>query len=427
MIKTSSKAAATVDKTKLDEAIAATGSSDAANWTTDSKAAVDKAKAVAEELKTNEYATQDTVDTAAGALKTACSKAKVKANATVLEALRRAVAEKKSQKDGEVEVYTAKTFTAYETVLNKIVAALEDTDNLSQDTAEKLKTQIEEKEAALEYSKVERELAELELQAGVEYNADDYTTASAKAYTDAKKALSDLIEADNTTRVNPTEIAAKKAAYTDSITALVDVRSLKSVIAECNERHEGNEKKYTAASWKNYSDALDAANAVLANGTTESVQEAETALRAAEGALVLKDTSAVQTVIDEMKKVNAENYTSDSYAVLKAAIAQAESQIDDETKADANIRAMQDAKANLISIVELNAALSDAAKYEAANYTTDSYTVLAATVNADNMNALKTSGTAEQIAEAVQSIRNAIDGLVLRATDMDAYRDKIQV
>ncbi len=65
-------------------------------------------------------------------------------------------------------------------------------------------------------------------------------------------------------------------------------------------------------------------------------------------------------------------------------------------------------------------------KYEAANYTTDSYTVLAATVNADNMNALKTSGTAEQIAEAVQSIRNAIDGLVLRATDMDAYRDKIQ-
>ena len=426
MIKTSSKAAATVDKSKLDEAIAATGSSDAANWTTDSKAAVDKAKAVAEELKTNEYATQDTVDTAAGALKTACSKAKVKANATVLEALRRAVAEKKSQKDGEVEVYTAKTFTAYETVLNKIVAALEDTDNLSQDTAEKLKTQIEEKEAALEYSKVERELAELELQAGVEYNADDYTTASAKAYTDAKKALSDLIEADNTTRVNPTEIAAKKAAYTDSITALVDVRSLKSVIAECNERHEGNEKKYTAASWKNYSDALDAANAVLANGTTESVQEAETALRAAEGALVLKDTSAVQTVIDEMKKVNAENYTSDSYAVLKAAIAQAESQIDDETKADANIRAMQDAKANLISIVELNAALSDAAKYEAANYTTDSYTVLAATVNADNMNALKTSGTAEQIAEAVQSIRNAIDGLVLRATDMDAYRDKIQ-
>lgn len=426
MIKTSSKAAATVDKSKLDEAIAAAGSSDAANWTTDSKAAVEKAKAVAEELKTNEYATQDTVDTAAGALKTACSKAKVKANATVLEALRRAVAEKKSQKDGEVEVYTAKTFTAYETVLNKIVAALEDTDNLSQDTAEKLKTQIEEKEAALEYSKVERELAELELQAGVEYNADDYTTASAKAYTDAKKALSDLIEADNTTRVNPTEIAAKKAAYTDSITALVDVRSLKSVIAECNERHEGNEKKYTAASWKNYSDALDAANAVLANGTTESVQEAETALRAAEGALVLKDTSAVQTVIDEMKKVNAENYTSDSYAVLKAAIAQAESQIDDETKADANIRAMQDAKANLISIVELNAALSDAAKYEAANYTTDSYTVLAATVNADNMNALKTSGTAEQIAEAVQSIRNAIDGLVLRATDMDAYRDKIQ-
>ena len=146
-------------------------------------------------------------------MKTACSKAKVKANATVLEALRRAVAEKKSQKDGEVEVYTAKTFTAYETVLNKIVAALEDTDNLSQDTAEKLKTQIEEKEAALEYSKVERELAELELQAGADYNAADYTTASAKAYTDAKKALSDLIEADNTTRVNPTEIAAKKAAY----------------------------------------------------------------------------------------------------------------------------------------------------------------------------------------------------------------------
>ncbi len=157
-------------------------------------------------------------------MKTACSKAKVKANATVLEALRRAVCREEEPEDGEVEVYTAKTFTAYETVLNKIVAALEDTDNLSQDTAEKLKTQIEEKEAALEYSKVERELAELELQAGgVEYNADDYTTASAKAYTDAKKALSDLIEADNTTRVNPTEIAAKKAAYTDSITALVDV------------------------------------------------------------------------------------------------------------------------------------------------------------------------------------------------------------
>ncbi len=61
--------------------------------------------------------------------------------------------------------------------------------------------------------------------------------------------------------------------------------------------------------------------------------------------------------------------------------------------------------------MELNTALIDAAKYEAANYTTDSYTVLAATVNADNMNALKTSGTAEQIEK--QYSLSAMQSMVL--------------
>ena len=37
-------------------------------------------------------------------------------------------------------------------------------------------------------------------------------TASAKAYTDAKKALSDLIEADNTTRVNPDRDRSKESS-----------------------------------------------------------------------------------------------------------------------------------------------------------------------------------------------------------------------
>ena len=105
-----------------------------------------------------------------------------------------------------VEIYSARTYAAYETVIAQIEEVLKDKENISEKEVADLLAKLEEAENALQYSLVQRELAELELQNAPVYDEANYTKESYKSYTTAKTALDAIVKADKAERKNPKEI-----------------------------------------------------------------------------------------------------------------------------------------------------------------------------------------------------------------------------
>ena len=129
-IGTSAERGGDVDKTALEKALKQ--SADDA-WTTDSKERYQAAWDVANEIYNNKNASQTVVDSALGSLQSAYNSAEMKAsNIEELQAL----------VDGKVSnentVYSTVTYNAYESAVNKLAAALENADNLSQEKADSL-------------------------------------------------------------------------------------------------------------------------------------------------------------------------------------------------------------------------------------------------------------------------------------------------
>ena len=423
IIKTNEKEKAAVNKDKLNAAIQKPIEE---NWTTDSKKAVTDAKAVAEDIAANNYVTQEVVDMAEKALLAAHKNAVVKGDVTVLE---NAVKNKKAGKENVgtedapiyVEIYSGRTYAAYEMVIAEIQEALKDKENLSEEAVAELRTKLEKAEGALEYSLIQRELAELALQNAEEYKEEDYTKNSYKAYSDAKAALDAAVKADKAERKNPKEIYAVHNAFEQAEKGLVNVVALKAKLAEIALK---DETLYTKDSWAALQTVVNTANGYLENGTKAQVEEVVKALDEAVANLEIREDN-VQNVITELKKLNKENYTEASYNVLANAIAKAEEDAKkgDEELDKANIEAMRKAEKELVSIVELKAALADAAACDEKNYTVSSYQALKDA--AAKAEPLKADGTKEAVVAAVTEIREAIANLKDRAQGLEAYRDSI--
>ena len=117
-------------------------------------AKAEEAKAAAEEIAANEYVTQEVVDLAEKALLAAHKNAVVKGDVTALEnALNNMKAGKENVGAEEapvyVEIYSARTYAAYESVMNEIREALKDKENVSEKEAQDLTAKLEKAEKAL--------------------------------------------------------------------------------------------------------------------------------------------------------------------------------------------------------------------------------------------------------------------------------------
>ena len=367
------------------------------------------------------------VDLAEKALLAAHKNAVVKGDVTALEnALNNMKAGKENVGAEEapvyVEIYSARTYAAYESVMNEIREALKDKENVSEKEAQDLTAKLEKAEKALVYSSIQRELAETELENAVKYNKDDYTTVSYKAYTDAKSALDAIVKADKTERKNPKEVYTARNTFAQTEEGLVNVAALKAKLAEVGKL---DENLYTKDSWKELQDAVKNAEAYLENGTKDQVDKAVSDLENAVNGLVEKTEVTVDDVIAEMEKINGKDYTEVSFGALQDAISKAKADKDQNDPAldQANITAMKEAKAALVSIVDLKAALNEAAQHKAGTYTVSSYKLLKDAVT--NAEPLKVNGTKEEVANAAAAIRAAIKGLDKRAVGLDEYRDSI--
>ena len=276
---------AAVDKSALGAALEQ-AAEDA--WTTDSKNAYQAAWDVANDVYNNANASQTIVDSALGSLQSAYNNAVMKAaNVDELQAL----------VDGKVSnentIYSSLTYSAYESALNKLAAALENADNLSQADADVLKANVENAQAALEYSTRNRELAELEAASYELYNAEDYTASSYQALTDAKNAIDALVAQDKeaetagTERVNPQEFIDAVSAFKNAVAGLVP-----------SENPEPDEEISTAV----LEYAIELAGGVNTDGVMDVVRENfEKALQTAQDVLArvqAGDTDVTQFEVD---------------------------------------------------------------------------------------------------------------------------------
>lgn len=392
-------------------------------WTTDSKNTYQTAWDVADEIYNNKNVSQTVVDSALGSLMSAYNNAEMKAtNITELQEMI----------DGKVSneniIYSNVTYNAYESALNKLEAALQNADNLSQEEADALKVNVENAQAALEYSTRNRELAELAVEVYAAFDGGNYTASSYQALTTAKNAVDELVaqdkaaEKDGAGRVDPQKFIDAKAEFQAAADGLVDVTALKEVLAEAD---AVDADLYTEESYQAYAEAVEAAKALLENGTKDAVADAVAQINEMYEALELKADTALDEVMAEAESLlNAEGakdqYTTDSYNALKDIVDEAK-----DKKDDSYIGKIKDAMDALVSVEALRAKVDEADAVDKDMFTTSSYAVLSdLAAKADE---LFQSGTEEEISKMITDIDAAIKGLEVRAPGVEDYRDSINL
>ena len=421
-IGTSAERGGEVDKTALEEALKQ-AADDA--WTTDSKERYQAAWDVAQEIYNNKNASQTVVDSALGSLQSAYNSAEMKASN--IEELQAVVDGKVSN---ENTVYSTVTYNAYESAVNKLAAALENADNLSQEDADALKANVESAQAALEYSTRNRELAELEILKYGDFKSDNYTTVSYAALTDAKNTIDTLAAQDKAAetgegeRVNPEKFIEARTVFSAAVDGLVDVTGLKSMIDEAD-KVDGS--LYTEESYQALVSAVEKGKALLENGTEDAVTAAITEISEKLAALDPKPDVTLDEVIAEAEAIlNAEGaeekYTADSYDALADIVAEAK-QNEDESRDDSYIEKIRTAVNELVNVTALRAQIAAAENVDKDLYTVSSYKVLVDLLG--QTETLLKSGSREDVAAAAEAIDHAIRSLVPRAEGVEDYRDSI--
>lgn len=391
------------------------------NWTKDTADTFASALKVAQEVNANPFVSQDSVDMALGALKAARADAKVKADTTELKKL---LAERKQQNDGDIEIYSSRSYAPYALAISEGDHAMKDEANLSTEQNAQLVKAIKDADAALVYSMIQIELAQVTLtNDDGKYNADAYSTNTFKTYEQQKAALSTIVEQDKTTRNHPKAVNTARVTYQNAVDGLANVEQLKALIADFDKY---NKDLYVEDGYNVYKTAIDAAKGLLTTGTKAQVDSAVQDITEKAAALIYKSTVALQDVIKEMESLQKDNYTETTFQALATILADAKrdlAQHNDELN-KTYIQRLHDARKQLVDVRSYKAALDKANQYKAEDYTKDTFQVLVNLVK-DSEQLLK-DGSAEELQTASDKIASAIQKLSPLAKDLEAYQQTIK-
>lgn len=405
-IETSSERGGEVNKETLKAELA---KAEDDTWTADSKTAYTQAKETAQEIYDNENASQAMVDSAIKSLESARTNAKTKANEETVANMKKMLAEKISN---EETIYTKVTYSAYANVIGKLEKAMKTPDNLSQTDADELMKNVTEAQNNLVYSTRNRELAELETKKYDLVEADPYTKASYQALTAIKSEIDTLVATDKeaeiagTERVNPKEFIAKRTAFQNRMSNLVDISTLKAAIKQ-SESVDGT--LYTKESYQSYVAAVEAGKQLLDAGTKEQVAQALKLIEEKYNGLTTSDKAALEQMIQAAKALKAESYTEDSYKELMDIVAEAEKSADDKY-----IDKIQEAMKKLVNVEALKDKIQAAEKVDKELYTEDSYQRLEDALK--KAKKLLKSGSAKEVKAATEELENARRALVQKTT-----------
>lgn len=402
------KAYEPVNKDALNELLESPA--DTSDWTKDTKAAYDAAYKVAEAIKDSANASQETVDSAVQALQSALDGCAIKGDVSLVQgAVNNALT--------AAADYTASTWRAYQQAVNAAKNALDDPENISEDMVTELISSIESAEEALVYNPTAREEAGLlaeDAKAFIDSVTEPeklYTVNSYKALTDAYEALQAVFAANETQAQAPDAFRTASEALRTAWDGLVQVGELPELIKE----YEGkDESLYTTETWAAYKAAYEKAKEALVSGTDDSVSAAVIALADARDALeTLADVSALKGLIEEIRALDAAEYTAASYNAAKTLADELAGKADSMSSAEAEKAAadLTDAKNALVWIGGLKTKVEGvkAAYSNGDAYLAHGYNALQAEIAASE--ALYENGTKEQVQNAVNAIDQAVRAL----------------
>ncbi|MCD8208127.1 MAG: FIVAR domain-containing protein, partial [Bacteroidales bacterium] len=160
-----------------------------------------------------------------------------------------------------------------------------------------------------------------------------YTTGSWAALQEALDEAKKVSADDSATQDEVTEAIE---ALDEAMAGLTEAADKSALDAEIARAEALNEKDYTADSWSNMQDVLDAAKEVSADGNADQddVDAMTIALADAIDALVVKieaDKTALRAEIEEAESLNKQDYTEDSWSILQIALAAAKEVMNDES------------------------------------------------------------------------------------------------
>lgn len=396
-------------------------------WTTSSQKTYDAVKEMAQAVADSENISQTTVDSAVSSLRKAEEEAVVRADAVIIESLKKIVGEKK---DNSNHIYTTVSYMTYENAVAKAEKALKDAADLSQADAETLQANAQAAEEALAYSASNREKAELEI---LRYDAvagDNYTKASYQALTDTYNTVNNLVTQDKAAeeeggeRIHPQEFMDARTAFINALDGLADVTELKTALAQ--EEMITDPSVYTEESYEKFIAATEAGKQLLEDGTEEEIAAAVEEINDAYQNLTFISDTDLDTLIKEARAVleaegAKEKYTEDSYNDLLAVVEEAEDNISDNSY----IEKIQSALKGLVNVEQLKEAIAQAKAVDAEKYTVSSHSALLEVLAQIEKDGLLKSGSQEDVNTAVKAIGNAILGLKPRAQGVEDYRDSI--
>lgn len=222
--------------------------------------------------------------------------------------------------------------------------------------------------------------------------------------------------------VPPAEITVDKADLTDL------VEDAKALV----------QADYTEESWAEFAKQLAAAEKVLAdeNATlydvalaTANLQTAIKGLKKAE--IVVADKSALQSQVNEAKKLDEKAYTAESWAAFKTALAAAQQVLDNpkasQAEVDDALDALQTAivglketggdpgpkpeEPEMVDKSALNAAIAKAEAIDLSGYTNSSAKAVRAALERAKAVAADENATQEQVDAALKALQTALDQL----------------
>jgi hypothetical protein len=224
------------------------------------------------------------------------------------------------------------------------------------------------------------------------YGVSDYTDPA--AYADVVKAFATGAGIDE---------AIAKLVYSDNVAFIAH---LQMAIIDA-ERLNGAD--YSYMSWMEFQMALEVARAALNAETQEEVDAAIRTLTYAKAALV--NISSLRADIDEAWGLSAYIYTDESWMMLISAIDEAEAAIANGTQdaIDAATSNLAEAKAALVNISALTEAIEKAWSFAEYDYTPESWAVLMAAL--EEAEAARTSKTQAQVDLVTEKLHRAISSL----------------
>ena len=333
-----------LDKSKLQAAVDAAKdkNKDKDTYTTDSYKAMEKVLAEAEELLTNGK-DQAAINAKANELNAAVEALVARGNTGALKAL----IDQYAAEDLKEADYTVDSWKTYTDALKAAEDVVKDNSNLDQDAVDTAKKALEDAHKALtKVEQINKEALKAAIDAANAADANLYTTASYDAMTkvlaDAEKVLKDSKD--------QTEIDAAAKALNDAVAALAERGNTDALKALIEEYKDLKETDFTADSWKDYADALKAANAIVkdnSNSNQAAVDAALNALKDARAGLTPAekpsvkpgDKSELKASYDKYKDMKNDGYTAESWAKFENALKSAKAILDNEAATADQVKA----------------------------------------------------------------------------------------